>query len=45
MKYLKKIGLGICIVIGVAFCCAWVYVKADTVHRETKMIVKLFNGE
>lgn len=39
MNYLKK---GIFIALGAVFCCAWVYMKADTFKRESKMITKIF---
>lgn len=42
MGFIKKIGFGICIVMGAALCCAWCYLKADTLQRETKMITKMF---
>lgn len=45
MTYLKKIGIGMCIVMGAALCFGWCYLKADTLQREGKMITNLFNGE
>ena len=41
---MKKLGIAICILMGAALCCAWVYVKADTLQRETHMITKIFIG-
>jgi hypothetical protein len=45
MNYFKKIRIGIYILLGMAFCCAWTYVKADTFQRESKMIMKIFKKE
>lgn len=39
MSYLRK---GILIILGMACCCAWVYMKGDTLKREAKMITKIF---
>ncbi len=42
MNYFKK---GIFILLGMAFCCIWIYTKGDTVKRESKMITKIFEVE
>lgn len=41
MKIVKKIGFGIIVLFA---CIAWVQLKADTIHREFKMISNLFSS-